>query len=145
MPPRIRTTCYRVAPLIAALALAIIHSGCRRVETRVPSPDGQYVVTVYRSDSGALGGDTFVDLARRGLAIPQLSGETILFLGGWYELDIVWTDDSTLSVKCPTCPSDDTFRRLEHWRDVTIVYPQFGEATRKTRGLGAAKPAKSAG
>ena len=72
----------------------------------VKSPDGVYLAEVVRSEQGALGGNTFVNVTKPGAAVPILVGEFTMrpyqVYSGEYDeyvhMDIAWEDNTTLRI-----------------------------------------------
>ena len=71
--------------------------GQKTVVQVLPSPDGTYEARVIDVDQGALGGDTVVEVERKGF----LTRPKRIYIGEWGEwetMEIYWKDETTLVI-----------------------------------------------
>lgn len=92
---------FAISPLI----LIFGNFGVNTVEQIVESPGGGYYAEVINSDGGALGGDTIVDVHKKGsldFLIFKISKRTQrVYVGEWgefYDMEIYWKNEQCLVI-----------------------------------------------
>lgn len=92
---------FAISPLI----LIFGNFGVNTVEQVVESPGGGYYAEVINSDGGALGGDTIVDVHKKGsldFLIFKISKRTQrVYVGEWgefYDMEIYWKNEQCLVI-----------------------------------------------
>lgn len=92
---------FAISPLI----LIFGNFGVNTVEQVVESPGGGYYAEVINSDAGSLGGDTIVDVHKKGslnLLLFKVSKRTQrVYVGEWgefYDMEIYWKDEQCLVI-----------------------------------------------
>ncbi len=94
-----------VSSVLTMIGLTFGQIGENTVVRQVPSPSNAYTAIVIDSDQGALGGNTFVDVAYRAaeinLGVGRLVREKRLYSGDWMAFEtmtLAWEDERTLSI-----------------------------------------------
>ena len=90
--------------LFVIVAFVFGNFGEISVVERTDSPDGKYRAEVISSDQGALGGDTYIDVYKKGVNayVFKITGKPErVYYGDWMEhvsIDIYWKDEKSLVV-----------------------------------------------
>ena len=90
--------------LFVIVAFVFGNFGEISVVERTDSPDGKYRAEVISSDQGALGGDTYIDVYKKGVNayVFKITGKPErVYYGDWMEhvsIDIYWRDEKSLVV-----------------------------------------------
>jgi len=111
---------------ILLIVVATSTQGCwtacgERVEGEFPSPDGEYLASVFERDCGAT--TDFSSAVRVRSRGSEFRGEEIVFLvAGSRDIKVTWADNSTLKVGCDACTENEIFKKEDHWNKVRILY-----------------------
>lgn len=100
--------------LVLLLPLAALFGDFGYVEVveEATSPEGTYTAQLINADQGALGGDTFVWIYDNSRTVDLLFARfaperEVFYRGEWGEfadMDLVWTDDETLTIEKTPVP-----------------------------------------
>lgn len=108
-------------------ASAMVQNG---VVQQMDSPGGRYTALVIRSDQGALGGDTLVEVRDNQEAVNILIGSFVdsrrVYHGEWYEwenMELGWESEAVLLLNGTACSveEEDIARILETAADLGIT------------------------
>lgn len=131
----------RIASLLLTLALLMLlpiwlfaaAMRCDEVVQEVPSPGGRYTAMVIRSDQGALGGDTLVEVRDDQETVNILIGSFVdsrrVYHGEWYEWETItlgWEGEDVLLLNGTACSVNDA--------DIALITGIAGELGIAIRG-----------
>jgi hypothetical protein len=108
---------------LLAISTADCLSPCEdTIETRSPSPKGNYVAIASLRDCGATTDfSSIVTLQANWNAIP-LGSERVFVARGKRALSLAWVASQTLRIQCPECKPSEVFVQKEMWRDIKVEF-----------------------
>lgn len=115
----------RLMSLVVALGFVACRGGLfgrcgNTVKDEVPSPSGSYIATITERNCGATTDfSTLVSLHDARKSFDPRKQKPVLVLVGRPHVDLTWNADNELAIRSP---AGATFRKVEEWRDVRIVY-----------------------
>jgi Family of unknown function (DUF5412) len=92
------------------------------IKSEVKSPDEKYVATLYVRDCGATTDFSTIVSLRAGSA--NFNGEEgrIFVIKGQPQVNILWTDKTSLRIECIKCSPDEIFKKEKSWEDINVSY-----------------------
>lgn len=92
------------------------------------SPNGHYVVTVYKRTCGATTGwDTYIIVEPNSRHLGRDRKNVVFGIEGLYGTAVTWIDNTHLRVEGIRWKTDKIFKQENSWRDVQISYISHGD------------------
>lgn len=92
------------------------------------SPTDKYSATVFQRTCALKSPATFVEI-RAGIDKFNGHGKGLIFaVDGAPPIGVAWQDETHLQIECIRCRADKVFKQDKGWKDVVILYKNYGEA-----------------
>lgn len=107
------------------LALSLCLGGCGfkcedEIKIEAISPNGEYVATLFERDCGATT-DFATVVNIRSKSDKFVGGDGVVFVGkGQPKVEIMWSGDSALRIKCGECAASNVFKEERQWKDIAV-------------------------